>query len=227
MPFSRMIFVAAAATVFATASCADFLRIEAGAGAFVAEPGGTFDDRNGHTLVDLEDAGFDTESDLYFWAYLKHPVPVVPNVRIEYLGLNNSPDGGDSFRVDEFDGILYYNFLDNLLWITLDLGLDIKYITTDSDTLESETAALGLLYGRLRLEPLDWLGVEALLKVTNYGDNKGYDARLKADVTLTMVPVIQPALEVGYRIHKIRYDIGDVINKAEYTGVYAGLMLRF
>ena len=206
---------------------ADMVRIEGGIGAFVAEPGGTFDPDGGGEIDLKDDLGLDTENDPYFWVFLKHPIPIVPNVRLEYLELQHNPDGGSSFKVQELDGILYYNFLDNLLWITLDLGLDLKYVTTDADDLDSETAALALLYGRVRLEPLDWLGLEALLKATNYGDNKGYDARLKADLTLSIVPVIQPALEVGYRIHKIQYKIGDVIDKAEYTGVYMGLMLRF
>jgi outer membrane protein len=206
---------------------ADMVRIEGGIGAFVAEPGGTFDPDGGSEIDLKDDLGLDTENDPYFWVFLKHPIPIVPNVRLEYLELQHNPDGASSFKVQELDGILYYNFLDNLLWITLDLGLDLKYVTTDADDLDSETAALALLYGRVRLEPLDWLGLEALLKATNYGDNKGYDARLKADLTLSIVPVVQPALEVGYRIHKIQYEIGDVIDKAEYTGVYMGLMLRF
>ncbi len=215
------------AAMMAVSVQADFIRIEGAVGAMFAEPGGSFELPGGNDLELKDDLGIDTQTDLYFWAFLKHPLPVVPNVRIEYLGLNHDPDGADSFRVNEVDGILYYNFLDNLLWITLDVGLDIKYVTTDSDTMDSENTSLGLLYGRLRFEPLDWLGIETVVTATNYSDNKGYDARLKIDGTLTFVPLIQPAVELGYRIHKIQYKLGDVIDKGEYSGIYAGVMVRF
>ncbi len=225
----RIFNFAAAAAVWlgiTISAQADFLRIEGGIGLFNAEPGGSIIDKNGNA-TDLTDMGIGTENDLYLWAFLKHPVPLIPNLRLEYLGLNHSPDSGGNYKVEEVDGILYYNLFDNLFWITADLGVDLKYVTADANTMDSDNALLGLLYGRLRLEPLDWLGIEALLSATNYEDNKGYDARLKIDYTMTFIPLIQPAFELGYRIHKIQYKIGDVINKSEYTGVYGGLMLRF
>jgi outer membrane protein len=209
----------------AAAAEADFLRIEGGVGVFGAEPGGSLEGKNG-TDISLDELGIGKESDVYAWVYLKHPVPIIPNVRIEYLSLKHSPQAGGNYTVNELDGILYYNLLDNLLWITADLGIDLKYVSTAEENMDDETA-LALLYGRLRLQPVKWLGIEAMLKATNYQDNSGYDARLKIDYTMTFIPVIQPGLELGYRIHKIQYKIGDVINKSEYTGVYGGLMLRF
>lgn len=204
---------------------ADFLRLEGGVGVFRAAPGGHIEDKNGGD-ISLEDAGIGTENDLYAWVYLKHPVPIIPNARLEYLALNHKPDGGGDFDVKEVDGILYYNLLDNLLFVTVDIGADVKYVETIGSQMGKATT-LGLLYGRARVEPTDWLGIEAILTATDYQDNSGYDARLKVDYTMTFVPVIQPGLEVGYRIHKLQYKLGDVIDKAEYTGVYAGLMVRF
>ena len=65
------------------------------------------------------------------------------------------------------------------------------------------------------------------MKATNYSDNKGYDFRIKLDYTLDFIPIVQPGLEIGYRIHKVQYAIGDFINKGEYSGVFGGLMFRF
>lgn len=204
---------------------ADFLRVEGGVGLFNAEPGGSIEPSGGGTF-DLENAGVDTRNDLYVWAYLKQPVPLIPNVRVEYLSLTNSPDGSSDFTIQELDGILYYNLLDDTLFVTLDLGIDVKYVDSDM-TAGDGTATLGLLYGRLRFEPTTWLGFETQLSLTNYAENKGYDARVKVDYTLTFMPVVQPAVEVGYRIHKLQYEIGDTLYKPEYSGVYAGLMVRF
>jgi len=217
---------ALAATLFSLNASADFLRAEAGIGVFNAEPGGTFDPKNGSPAINLKDAGIGTESDLYLWAYVKHPVPIIPNVRLEYLNLTHNPSGSSSFNVSELDGILYYNLLDDTFFVTFDIGLDVKYVTSGSKGFD-DSETLALLYTRARIEPTDSLGFEALLKVTNYQDNQGYDFRIKADYTLDFIPVVQPGLEIGYRIHKIQYAIGDYINKGEYTGVYGGLMLRF
>ena len=210
-----------------TSVYADFLRIEAGVGAFNADPGGTFEVNTPKITVDLkDDLKVDTENDLYAWAYIKHPIPIVPNVRVEYLSLKHNPDNSGSFNINELDGILYYNFLDDTLFLTLDLGVDVKYIDTDQPNY-SDTAIIGLLYGRFRVDPLKWLGIEAILKMTNYNENSGYDARLKVDLTMSFVPIVQPAFELGYRVHDLDYEIGSLINKSNYKGVYAGLMLRF
>ncbi|UFS62693.1 TIGR04219 family outer membrane beta-barrel protein [Sulfurimonas sp. HSL-3221] len=214
------------AALFSLNASADFVRAEAGIGAFNAAPGGTFEPKNGGAATDLKDAGIDTENDLYVWAYVKHPVPVIPNVRLEYLNLTHNPNGSSSFNVSELDGILYYNILDDTFFVTVDIGLDVKYVTSGSKGFD-DSETLALAYARARVEPLDSLGLETLVKVTNYQDNKGYDFRIKADYTMTSLPVIQPGLEIGYRIHKVQYAIGDYINKGEYTGVYGGLMLRF
>jgi outer membrane protein len=223
---SRLLGITLFLLLFSLSVSADFLRVEGGIGLFQAVPGGSIENKNSGTDIDLKSAGVDTENDLYAWAYLKHPIPIIPDVRIEYLALTNNPTASDSFDVKELDGILYYNLLDDTLFVTLDLGLDAKYVETDGAGLSASTT-IGLLYGRVRIEPTDWLGIEALLEATNYGENKGYDARIKLDYTMTFVPVVQPGLEIGYRIHKIQYELGDYIDKAEYTGVYAGLTARF
>lgn len=223
----RFLVVSLFVLLFPLALSADFLRVEGGAGVFQASPGGTFDAEKGGAEIDLKDAGIDTESDLYLWAYLKHPLPLIPNVRLEYLSLAHSPEGNaTAFDVNELDGILYYNLLDDTLFVTVDVGVDIKYIASDSKGFD-DSQTIGLLYARGRIEPTTSLGFEMLLKATNYGDNKGYDLRIKADYTLDFIPLVQPGLELGYRIHKIEYAIGDYINKGEYSGVYGGLMIRF
>jgi outer membrane protein len=92
------------------------------------------------------------------------------------------------------------------------------------------TFALPLLYARARVEiPSTDIGLEADIKYITTGDSTVYDARAKVDYTLDFVPVIQPALEVGYRAQKIDIDESGVDAKLdiEFSGFYAGLMLRF
>ena len=112
--------------------------------------------------------------------------------------------------------------------------MDIKVNVTDTATgysySESEDIPLPMAYLRGRVEiPGTDFGVEGDIKYISYSDSKVYDARIKVDYTLDFVPVVQPALEVGYRTQKIDVDEDDFNVKADvdFSGFYAGLMLRF
>ncbi len=212
--------------ILTTQLSADFLRAEAGVGLYNADISGEFVDTDSELSQDLnDDLKLSKDDSLYFWAYFKHPIPIVPNLRIEYLSLTHNPSSQSSFKVDEFDTILYYNFLDDTFFMTIDLGLDFKSISTSYSSSSGTTVVLA--YARARVDPSDSFGIEALFKATNYLENRGYDARVKLDYTLTIVPVVQPAFEIGYRIHKLEYEMGNILNKASYSGFYGGVMIRF
>ena len=73
-------------------------------------------------------------------------------------------------------------------------------------------------------------GMASDLKYVEYGSSSVYDARAKIDYTFDMFPIVQPAIEIGYRAHKINIDdslFGDLKSDLEFSGVYAGAMLRF
>jgi outer membrane protein len=161
---------------------ADFIRIEAGAGLWIAQPTGSLkgDQDADESLNDNFDlageADIDKENNYYAWAYVKHFLPVVPNARMEYSTTSFSStlssdikfdgktyqSGSDKFSLSltQLDTIAYYNLLDNTLWITADVGFGIKatqgYIGFESETLgnkeESLDATIPILYGRARVE---------------------------------------------------------------------------
>ena len=252
----KLLSIAALAALLGTSAQADFLRVEAGAGAFMGDPSGTMSYKDAATVDAVDSLGYDSTSMPYVWLNVKHPVPVLPNVRIEYTDVNvdglskgtfsweggtdNVPEGAKTtLDLTQYDAILYYNLLDNTFWATLDIGLDIKLIqssfTVDPTGSyagydESKDIALPMAYVRTRVQiPATDIGLEADIKYVGYGDSQVYDARIKADYTLDFVPVVQPALEVGYRTQK--YDIDessqDVKVDIEFSGVYVGAMLRF
>jgi len=205
-------------------SSADIARVEAGVGIWSQEPSSTV----GNTTETL-----DKESDIYVWAYAKHPVPVVPNLRLEYstatAGENNFHT---SYDFTQIDIIPYYNILDNTAWITLDLGLDFKSISVTQTIFSVETTddvVLPMLYVRTRFQlPLSGLGAEADIKYASYSENTVYDARIKLDYTFDITPLIQPGIEIGYRVQKLETDelLGLGLNY-EFSGLYAGVMVRF
>ncbi|MDA3909596.1 MAG: TIGR04219 family outer membrane beta-barrel protein [Sulfurimonas sp.] len=243
------------AGLMATVASADVARVEMGVGAWAQTPSGKISyTENGGTGSDISKESKETQP--YVWALLKHPVPVVPNLRLEYTSIESTgaatgtfkeftvSGGKTSLKMTQFDVIPYYNILDNTAWITLDLGLDFKVTelkyeangvvipgVIDTTYSDSTTVVIPLVYVRGRVEiPSTNIGIEADVKYVSYNSNTIYDARAKVDYTLDFIPVIQPAIEVGYRIQKIKLDdssAGDAKVDLDFSGIYAGLMLRF
>ncbi len=248
----RSFYTLTCAAVLASSAMADIARVEMGAGIWSQSPKGnaTYTDggANGYYVSSEKE-----ESSPYVWALIKHPIPVLPNLRLEYVSIEDSGVASGQFKdftitsastalsyeMKQYDIIPYYNILDNTAWITLDLGLDIKIIDASYSAAplapfagysDSVTFALPLLYARGRVEiPATNIGLEADVKYITTGDSTVYDARVKVDYTFDFIPAIKPALEVGYRVQKMDIDEDDVDAKLDidYSGFYAGLMLRF
>lgn len=238
--------------LLASGVMADFTRVEMGAGAWMQTPKGdvsyTENGADGGYISSEKDS-----TETYIWALIKHPVPILPNLRLEYVTLEDSGlatgefedfDIGAattslSYNMKQYDIIPYYNILDNTSWITLDLGLDIKivdasYTAAPSGAFtgysDSVTFAVPLLYARTRVEiPSTAIGLEADVKYITTGDSTVYDVRAKVDYTFDFTPAVQPALEVGYRVQKMDIDESGVDAKLDidFSGFYAGMMLRF
>ena len=233
---------------------ADFTRVEMGAGTWNSKPVGSVSYVSGAT------SGTDISSEKetsnpYVWILIKHPIPVLPNLRLEYADVSTKGIATGTFEdftipgtattqldFKQYDIIPYYNILDNTGWVTLDLGLDIKLIDTSytvngiadvgNGTTYNDSVLLPIpmLYTRVRFEiPTTDIGIEADAKFITYSDSTIYDIRVKIDYTLDFIPVIQPAIEIGYRAQKYEIDEADLDGKVnlEFSGVYVGAMVRF
>ena len=251
----KILTTLAVGAMLATTASADLSRVEMGIGAWEQTPKGaiTYED-----VATASDTSTEKEStSAYAWMLIKHPIPILPNIRLEYASLESDGEatgtfedftvsGGSSmFEMTQYDVIPYYNILDNTGWVTLDLGLDLKVIDMDwtvndvtgwssSIYTDSETVVIPLIYVRTRVEiPGTNIGLEADGKYITYDDSTIYDIRAKVDYTLDFIPVLQPAIEVGYRVQKFDLsDDGDAAGSTakidlEFSGVYAGLMVRF
>jgi outer membrane protein len=243
----------AVVTTLASTLSADFARVEMGAGVWSQTPSGYAERTDGDGALNLNGKYTSSEKnsqETYVWALIKHPIPILPNLRLEYVSVHD--EGGTTGKINgfpiygsapttldekQYDIVPYYNILDNTFWTTIDLGLDIKVIQTDSavgSTLgfegytSSDTTVVPLLYARARVQvPLTGFGAETDVKVISDGTNTLYDIRAKVDYTFDIFPIVQPALEVGYRVQQITIDDGDTQVDLNYAGLYAGLMLRF
>jgi len=136
---------------------ADLLRVEMGGGVWNNEISGPIQYKilPGYNADDL---GYSSENKGYAWLNIKHPIPILPNLRLEYADVDFTGSSSRSFAYDgkifstntysetqltQYDAILYYNLLDNTAWTTLDLGLDIKYIDSNFKASGDAVPVLG------------------------------------------------------------------------------------
>jgi outer membrane protein len=257
MKMNKLLSIAAMAALLTSAANADLLRVEGAVGAWQSDPSGTVKYGNQAAFDVVDNAGFTKTTNAYAWVYIKHPVPILPNLRLEYADPHFSDTtklelsyGGETFNagasnalsLKQYDAVLYYNILDNTFWTTVDLGLDIKFIdgnynisgnsggtTTTVDQDFSIAAPLVYLRGRVQL-PLN-IGIEAIARGITYSSNKIVDAQVKLDYTMAFIPVVQPGLEIGYRYQQVKLD-GESIDidanlDTTFEGFYAGVMVRF
>ena len=242
--------------LLATAAQADFVRVEAGVGMWNQSVAGDIQ-YNGNPAFTTDSLGYDTETKPYAWMYVKHFVPILPNLRLEYAAVeftgtttqtftfNNQTFAGSTdstLTMDQLDAILYYNILDNTAWITVDVGLDIKSMdgqfqaNSGTNTVnETQTIILPLAYGRGRVEiPGTDIGVEAEVKyLGGYKESKISDMSIKADYTLVdIIPFVDLGVEVGYRTQTIELDATDISSLdtslgIDVDGVFLGIVGRF
>ncbi len=249
----KIVYAFLTASVLTVTSNADFTRIEMGGGIWQQKPKGYITRTDGSGALNLNGTYTSDEkssNQFYLWAYIKHPVPIVPNLRAEYVSVSDEGkttgkvngvtlpgDAPSKFKVTQADIIPYYNILDNTFWITLDLGIDIKLTQTKADVgaigtfngySKTVNAAIPLVYLRGRVQiPSTGLGVESDIKYVTYGKNTVYDVRAKVDYTFDFIPVLNPGVELGYRVLQLKVDDGSTQVDLKYSGVYGGVMLRF
>lgn len=254
---NKLLTTLTSAALLATVASADMARVEMGGGMWKQTPSGTLSYADSTGATGTYTSSKKEVSNAYAWMLIKHPIPVIPNIRLEYAKVSDEGTATGSFKgfsaptgapasidITQYDIIPYYNLLDNTAWVTLDLGVDIKVADTkyraDGVTItgvgtssvyeDSTTLILPMLYVRTRVEiPSTDIGLEADAKYVSYNGSTAYDIRAKVDYTLGFIPVVQPAIEIGYRVEK--FDLVSDDKKTniniDFAGVYAGLMLRF
>ena len=251
----KLLSIAATSALLVTAANADLMRIEGAVGAWQTDPTGTMQYGNDQAFDVVDNAGLESSQNMYAWVYIKHPIPVVPNLRLEYADLTfdgtvasltwngeNYANVNNTLSSTQYDAVLYYNILDNLFWSTIDLGLDIKFIdgnynlsassVTAVTVDEAFSIAVPLGYVRARVQiPVTNIGIEAIARGMSYSDNTVVDAQIKIDYTMAFIPVVQPGLEIGYRYQQMTLDGGSIGLDANidttFSGVYGGIMVRF
>ncbi len=225
------------------------LGVYAGAGQWQGEYSGNAGDPS----IDVKSLGMDEEDNNYYYIALEHPVPIIPNIKLQKMDITSEQTAtiyqsftidGTTFIVDPINGtevasdfdlshmdiVLYYELLDN--WVNLDVGLNIRkfdgHVTAVSEfTSESVDLdeAIPMIYAKAQFDlPLTGFSVGLEGNAINYEDNRLTDYSAKLQYMFDSA--LDIGLEVGYREMSLEVD-EDVTADIQLKGPYAALLFHF
>jgi len=237
--------IAGSTTLFA-----DTLSISAGAGIWQETPSGEFRDVNTTAFSVTDDLFWSQENQNYFFITFEHPVPILPNIRLSSVKIDQTGSGlltkqitiggidygtvneniTNSFSLDQKDITLYYEILDNV--VSVDLGLNVKIANVDysisgelsgSDS-GSFSTTIPMLYALVGVSPIP----DLILSLE--GSAIGYDGSSITDFNAKIAYTTNyfVGLEAGYRAQTFKFDeISGYTSNLEFKGPYAGLYVKF
>jgi outer membrane protein len=183
----------------------------------------------GNASSDVEDDfGIDDEGNNFIYAALEHPIPLVPNIKLQQTSLDAAGSNGSNVDFSHTDATLYYEILDN--WVSLDIGLTARTfngaVTFPSSTDELElSATMPMLYAKAQFDlPFTGLsaGVEGNLIGYSGNNLKDLNARINYEAFMGL------GIAVGYRVFTLELDdIDDLNSDLTLDGFYAGLTYHF
>lgn len=203
----------------------------------------------GSNKVDLEDdLGYDDERNNSFFIAFEHPVPVLPNIRLQHTELEIDETNtlsrtityeGNTYPVNttvdsktdltHTDATFYYEILDNI--VSLDLGLTARYFDGEVRIAGSGQSASSDLQGAV---PLVFVGARADLPLTGLyaiGELQAmsYDGNSLRDLSVGVgYEIMLVGLELGYRNFDVDLE-GDDDEEANLTvdGYFLGVKVDF
>ncbi|MDC8455714.1 MULTISPECIES: TIGR04219 family outer membrane beta-barrel protein [Marinobacter] len=198
-------------------------------------------------VVDVEnDLDLESDTNANLNAYFEHPVPVLPNVRLNYTRIEQSGRGElstefdliqDGAEVDsdldlsQFDVTLYYEVLDN--WANLDLGVTARNLdgelivrerTTNGQVSKTEVDGvipMGYLAARFDL-PFTGVSVGGEANLISFDGDSIYDYNAYGQYELSLLQ-----LRAGYRQISIDYEDSDDRLDIELGGPFVSAGLTF
>lgn len=254
MRFQRnLLFAVLFTAVPVTCVQADITGVGVGAGVWSQEPRGHVENDDGRADVE-DDLQIGSETGYFVWADLRHPVPLLPRLKLQYTPINLTGSGtadrefsfgsttvtlqedvDSELELDQTDIIVYWSPWS--LLFDLDIGLNIKYLDgfVEVEGQQSGDRERVSFSGPL---PMAYARTEFRLPGTGFfGGGEGsflaYDGHRIVDVTLRAgyragYGVGSVALEAGWKHQNIRLDDFDDLD-ADVTveGPYAGASVRF
>ncbi len=227
--------------------------VYAGAGVWQTDFDGDASD-TGQVSIDLDDLGIEDESSNMVWLAVEHPIPILPNVRLQStdisvdetgtLTVSTTVDGttftngeqvDSTFDLTHTDVTLYYEVLDN--WLNLDIGLTARIFdgeisltslsTNNSATLDLD-APVPMLYIKSQID-LPFTGFYVMAAANGIG----YSGNTLTDFVGALGYqsdgwVMDLGVEVGVRNFNLELDdLDDIDAEIDLSGAYAAFTLHF
>jgi outer membrane protein len=227
---------------------ADTIGGEISVGFFNHAPSGKVQYNTDKSADFTDTLGFETAQDIVLKAYIEHPFPLFPNLRLGYSSyLHNAENLVPEFswgeiqnytgtidnhlQLNYLDTTLYYEFLDN--WLETDAGFTFRSLKGEmsvknrltQDTL-SFSSLIPMLYAKARINiPNTDISFQLEGNAITLPSTSAYDYELSARYTFTM----GLGLELGYKAFYLSSD--DLANRfdttIEFTGLYAAAIWDF
>ncbi|ADZ92193.1 TIGR04219 family outer membrane beta-barrel protein [Marinomonas mediterranea] len=217
----RRALIASSLILAGSAAQADVLGLTAEAGYYM--PDATFDGSISGTSANKD---LSAENTGYFGVAFEHPIPVIPNIRLQGSSLETK-SADTQIKVDTTDYTLYYEFLDGLLWLDLDAGISLRSMDVDASTGSSSASESVLLpsgylaaYVALPGLPVKFGGE---LKTLSIGDSSITDMTYKVKYESPFLV----GVEAGYRQAHFTIDEGNIDVKTEFDGAFIGAFIDF
>ena len=241
-------------TILGTLSMADVIGGELNLGFYNHSPSGYAQYQG--DKVDLEnDLKWESEGDVFVKAYLEHPLPILPNIKLGYTSFghngsgkvkNSFQFGGKQFNINTdidssldlkmYDLTLYYEILDN--WLNLDLGVNIKYMDGTLTVKGSNIVTKQLIDESSDFQvPIPMLYAKARFDIPTTdislqaeGNYVSYDGNTlyDAEVGLRYTFLLGLGLEAGYKTMKLKLDdVDDLTMDSDFSGAYGKLVWDF
>ncbi len=241
-------------SIISTLSLSDVIGGEINLGYYNHIPNGSAQYKG--DVLKLEDGlKFENEGDIFIKAYIEHPLPIIPNIKIGYTNFKHSGAGtvSDGFTfgdkifspnvdiktnldLEMYDLTLYYELLDN--WLNFDVGVNLKYIDgvlnvkgtnlVTKQLIDESTdfqVPIPMLYGKVRL---DVPATDLSFQVE--GNYVTYDGHTlyDAEAGVRYTFVLGLGLEAGYKTIKLKLnDIDGLSMDADFSGAYGKLVWDF
>jgi len=232
---------------------ADFVGLYVGGGTWQQDFSGTLTDEDSGDQVNMESTlGLKDNNGMTFYAALEHPVPFLPNIRIESIDLQDTVTvdasdtafdfGGVSIAQDEaftsdidlshLEYTMYYEILDN--WVNLDLGISVKHFgnqvlisnnTTNTAEVIDMSAYIPMVYAWGQFD-LPFTGLSAGVggSMVEYSGSSLRD--LKAQ--LSYETDLGFGLELGYRQFGLDLDdVDGLTTDTQFDGAYLNVTFHF
>ena len=214
------------------------------------------------TDIDITDNMKDQSSMLgYAYVNVRHSIAIIPNIGLEYCDVQSSGDityfeqslwlgrsitlhSETQFAITQYDTLLFYPVLDDYSGLSLDIGVDIKYMTTryqvsdlNVDAHATSWVPMFYLHGAYTILE-SGLSVDSDIKYITDGSSTLYDFRAKVAYILPIESALKPGIELGYRTQMFQVKgkssqlLGDIFSgksdvDVTFSGLYGGVTLKF